>query len=173
MKLIETKTLTVAATSIGFTAIPQIFTDLVLFYSLRDTGTNSVFRVFETALSLNGLTTDFTCRTVFGDGSAAGLFAATRFSGWHPDAAATGNTFGNTWLYIPNYRGSTNKSYSIEQVSENNETVTRMSIVAGLWSNTAAITSLTLTTNGTNLAIGSTASLYGITKGSDEIVTVS
>jgi len=166
MQLIETKTLGTAAASIEFTSIPQTFTDLLLLYNFRDTGTNSVFRVHETAISFNGLTTSFSARALFGDGSATGSFTATRFSGWHPDAAATSNTFGNTSLYIPNYTGSTNKAYSIDQVSENNATITRMSIVAGLWSNTAAITSLTLTTQGVTLAIGSTASLYGILKGS-------
>jgi hypothetical protein len=173
VKLIETKTLAAAAASIEFTSIPQTFTDLVMFYSLRDTGTNSTFRVHETAISFNGLTTNFTARALRGEGSTSATFTATRFAGWHPDAAATANTFGNSSLYIPNYSGATNKSYSIDQVTENNATLAWMSIVAGLWSNTAAITGVTLTTQGVTLAIGSTISLYGITKGSDGIVTVS
>jgi hypothetical protein len=46
-------------------------------------------------------------------------------------------------------------------------------ISAGLWSNTAAITSLTfLPESGTQFEIGTTISLYKITSGSDGIVTV-
>jgi hypothetical protein len=166
MQLIETKTLGTAAASIEFTSIPQGFTDLLLLYSFRDTGTNSSFRVFETSLSFNTLTTGFSVRALFGDGAGAGTFTQTRFAGWHPDAAATASTFGNTSLYIANYSGATNKSYSIDQVTENNATTARASLVAGLWSNTAAITGITFTTNGTTLAVGSTISLYGVLKGS-------
>ena len=46
--------------------------------------------------------------------------------------------------------------------------------MAGLFSNTSPITSITLTSqSGENLVVGSTVSLYKITKGSDGIVTVS
>jgi hypothetical protein len=174
VKLIETKTLAVAAASIEFTSIPQTFTDLVLLYNFRDTRTNSTFRVQSTFLSFNTLTTNFSARTLLGTGSGAGSSNTTaRFAGWHPDAASTSNTFGNGILYIPNYSGSTNKSYSADAVTENNETTAYLAIIAGLWSNTAAITGITMTTDGTTYAIGSTVSLYGITSGSDGIVTVS
>jgi hypothetical protein len=174
MKLIETKTLTVAAASIEFTSIPQTFTDLVLLLSLRDTGTNSTFRVHSTFLSFNTLTTNFSARTLLGTGSGAGQTNTTaRFAGWHPDAGSTSNTFGNISLHIPNYAGATNKSYSVDAVTENNETTAYLAIIAGLWSNTAAITGVTLTTQGVTYAIGSTVSLYGVTAGSDGIVTVS
>jgi hypothetical protein len=173
MTLIQTKTLGSAATTIEFTSIPQTFTDLFLFYSLRDTGTNGSERVHETALSLNTLTSSFSSRVLAGDSTTAFSFSSTpRFSGWHPDAGSTANTFGNSILHLPNYTGSTNKSYSIDQAAEN-EGKTYTSIIAGLWSNTAAITGLTITTLGTNLAIGSTASLYGILKGSSGGVVVS
>ncbi len=168
MTLIETQTLGTATTSITFSSIPQTYTDLQLFYSVRDTGTNGGERSFQTNLSLNGSTTGFTCKVLYaysGTGSQ-GSGSYTRFAGWHPDAATTSNTFGNTSLYLPNYTGSTNKSYSIDQIGENNEANIYRCILAGLWSNTAAITSLTLTTDGTNLAVGSMFSLYGILKGS-------
>jgi len=167
MQLIETKTLTTAAASIEFTFIPNRFTDLLLLYSFRDTRTNSSFRVQSTFLSFNNLTTNFSARTLLGTGTGAGSSNTTaRFAGWHPDAASTSNTFGNGTLYISNYSGSTNKSYSVDAVSENNETTAYQALIAGLWSNTAAITGITMTTDGTNYAVGSTVSLYGITKGS-------
>jgi hypothetical protein len=47
-------------------------------------------------------------------------------------------------MYIPNYAGSSNKSVSIDAVTENNATAAEANLVAGLWSSTAAITSITL-----------------------------
>lgn len=165
MKLIETKTLSSAATSISFTSIPQIYTDLFLTLSLRDTGTNADNKVFNTVLSFNGSTSNFSSRALYGQGTVPGdLTAISNFGGWHPDNGATANVFGNTSVYISNYTSSANKAYSMDNVTENNGTTAFASIMAGLWSNSSAITSFTFTTSGTNLAIGSTASLYGITK---------
>lgn len=165
MKLIQTQVLSSSTASIQLDSIPQTFTDLVLLYSFRDTGTNGTETVFESALSFNGNTANFSARTFFSNGSSVGSGSATRFSGWHPDAGVVSNTFGNTKLYIPNYTAATNKAYSVEMVSENNGTKNYWGIIAGRWDNTAAITSITLTTNGTSLAAGSMVSLYGILKG--------
>jgi len=81
-----------------------------------------------------------------------------------PASGTTASTFGNAEIYLPNYAGNTNKSASIDMVSEQNATSTYMGLVAPLWSNTAAITSITLTGASGNLAQYSTATLYGIKK---------
>jgi hypothetical protein len=169
MKLIESKTLATAAASIEFTSIPQTFTDVMVLASLRNTGAFGLF-----TLSFNGSTTGFTMRGLFGNGSSAGSFTTpANYGGEVVDSTQTSNTFANNSFYIPNYTGATNKSYSIDGVQENNATQSNQVIGAGLWSNTAAITSITLTGNGGTFAIGSIVSLYGITKGSDGIVTTS
>jgi hypothetical protein len=175
MKLIETKTLGTAAASIEFTSIPQTFTDLVLTISARTVQTNSPFAVAFILLDINGGATTISWRNLFGDGSTTGSQSGTDSQvGWLPAGDATANTFGNASLYLPNYTSSTNKSLSNDAVTENNATVARQSINAGLWANTAAITSLLVKASGArDLAIGSTISLYGITKGSDGIVVVS
>jgi hypothetical protein len=80
-----------------------------------------------------------------------------------PGNTATSSTFGNGELYIPNYAGSQNKSSSADVVPEENAVGTYMSLVANLWSNSAAINQITLTADG-NLAQHSTATLYGIKK---------
>jgi hypothetical protein len=162
---IQTVELASAQKSISFNSIPQDFTDLVFYYSLRDTGTNGSYRVHETALSFNGSSSSFSSRGLGTEVPSTFSFPVTNFGGWHPDAASTSNTFGNNVLYIPNYTAATNKSYSIDQVAENNETKTFLSIVAGLWSNTSPITSVTFTCQGTNLAAGSSISLYGVRRG--------
>lgn len=172
-QLIETKTLGTAQAAIEFTSIPVDATDLVAVMSLRATSTNSTYRTYGVLLSLNSSTTGFTARALDGSGSSASSFTETRFMGRMPDNAVTANTFGNIQIYFPNYAGSTNKSYSVDSVTENNETVAYQTILAGLWSNTAAITTATFTAESGNFAIGSTISLYKITKGTDGIVVVS
>jgi hypothetical protein len=168
MTLIETKTLGAAAASIEFTSIPQDGTDLVVLYSLRTSSGGAT----NTLLTLNGSTSGFSNRNLFGDGTSRFSDTTARYIGVVTGSTDTANTFSNGMLTIPNYSGSTNKSFSADDASENNATTAFASIVAGLWSNTAAITSLTITISG-NLAVGSTVSLYKVTKGSDGIVTTS
>ena len=175
MKLIESKTLASTATSITFTSIPQTFTDLVVFYNLRDANANAGNLIFGHYISFNGSTSNFTQRyiSVLTASLGSGTTPA-RFLGWHPDRDGTANTFCNSAIYIPNYAGNTNKSYSVESTSEANSSRLAHTILAGLWSDTSAITSLTLSSDtGGTFAIGSLISLYGITKGSDGIVTTS
>lgn len=160
------------AASIDFTSIPGTYTDLMIVMSARNT--NAVASYYS-VIKFNGSATSFTNRSLGGNGSSAYSFTTPgNFAGEMSGASATSNTFGNGTIYIPNYAGSSNKSFSIDAVSENNGTTAQQDIGAGLWSNTAAITSITLTPDGGyNYAQYSTASLYGITKGSSGGVTVS
>jgi hypothetical protein len=169
MKLIETKTLGTAAASIEFTSIPQTFTDLVVVASARNTTTSEFYRI-----EINGSSANFTSRYLLGNGSLVSTGSESLAP--YADMARstyTANTFSNSQFYIPNYSGSTNKSISIDSVSENNATEAYASISAGLWSQTAAVTSVLFRPNSGNFAIGCIFSLYGITKGSDGIVTTS
>jgi hypothetical protein len=175
MKLIESKTLGTAQAAIEFTSIPQDGTDLLLVTSLRSVdGSNGDYGF----ASFNSSTANFSARYLFGTGSAAFSNAGPGGSGRmiaHSMAANdTANTFANSACYIPNYSGATAKSFSVDAVRESNATGTEMGIVAGLWNNTAAITSITISSFSTaNWAAGCIASLYKITKGSDGIVTTS
>jgi hypothetical protein len=170
MKLIESKTLGTAAASIEFTSIPQTFTDLVVVCSLRgDQNANNGF----TNIGFNSSTSNFSTRFLQGDGSGAASSTGTRGIAYLSNAFYTSNTFDSTTVYIPNYTGSTNKSFSADSVVENNATSGWQFLVAGLWSNTAAITSIQITPNTGNFIAGSIISLYGVLKGSDGIVTTS
>jgi hypothetical protein len=173
MTLIETKTLGADAASIEFTSIPQDGTDLVLYVSLRTNRASAV--ADEGIVDFNGLTTNQTHRTLYGEGSSASSFAESRMYIYGlPSTDATGNTFGNVSIHIPNYSGATNKSSSVDAVTENNATTAIQGLQAFLWSSTAAITSITISPRiGSQLVAGSTISLYKITKGSDGIVTTS
>jgi hypothetical protein len=72
----------------------------------------------------------------------------------------TASSFSSGEIYIPNYAGSTNKSYSIDSVTEQNATGALAELIAGLWSQTAAITQITLSSS--NFQQYSTAYLYGV-----------
>ena len=154
------------AASIEFTSIPGTYTDLVVLFSLRSAG--NVTSSWSARITLNSDTTDgnYSRRNVGGDGSAATSSGASdRFAGHLNNSTATASTFGNGSIYLPNYAGSTNKSYSSDTVAENNATAGFDMLLAGLRSNTAAITTLKLDDfNGNNLAQYSSATLYGILK---------
>jgi hypothetical protein len=167
MTLIETKTLGAAAASIEFTSIPQDGTDLVALLSQRNSGDNvGVVLSFNTGGA-------YTRRRLLGDGSATSSDTPTN-DVLQSASVFTANTFSNSSIYVPNYTGSTSKSYSVDTVTENNATTSYQALYAGLWDGTAAITTLKLTAGGGfNFVAGSTVSLYKVTKGSDGIVTTS
>ena len=163
--LIQTITVTAAggAANIEFTSIPQTYTDLQLVVSGRSTGAVVAANI---NLTFNGSATGYSTRNVWGNGAAVQndsasttfLYGSVAVSG----ASATASVFGNSSFYIPNYAGSTNKSVLMDFVTENNATTAYNVLVAGLWSNTAAITQITMVLNSGNFAQYSSASLYGI-----------
>jgi hypothetical protein len=166
MTLIQTVTLGTAAASIEFTSIPQTFTDLLVLSSCRTVGSfaNADIGIIRPTNNFRHLT---------GNNGAVGSANITSyvFIGATTAALATANTFGNSSCYIPNYTSSNAKVFSTDGVSENNGAPSEARIAASLSTDTSAITSLTIS-SATNLVADSTISLYGITKGSDGIVTV-
>jgi len=147
------------AANIEFTNIPATYTDLKLVYSGRDNRNDTQNGV---NISLNGSTSNFTGRQLQGNGSAAASFNIARFVSYNNGANSTANTFANAEIYFPNYASSNYKSFSSDAVEENNATTAFTFLSAGLWSNTAAITSITLTPDSANFVQYSTATLYGI-----------
>jgi len=149
--------------SIEFTSIPATYTDLLVKLSGRSSRSAATMEEF--VLTFNNNTSSYSERQLRGDGSSV---ISQTFSGasiqqlGQPGAGATANTFGNWEFYIPNYAGSNYKSISLDGVTENNATQAYTNFEAGLWSNTAAITSIKLSA-GSYLAVQySTAYLYGI-----------
>lgn len=173
MALIESKTLATATASIEFTSIPQDGTDLVLFVSARTNATDASDGA-AVRVNPNGSTTSKTERVLRGTGSSTSSSTDTFFNLRANPSNFTANTFGNSSVYIPNYTGNSFKTMSADGVNENNATSAQQEIRAWLWSNTSAITSLTIAAIGSNqMVAGTTISLYKITKGSDGIVTTS
>jgi hypothetical protein len=166
--MVAIQTVTVGAggaSSIDFTSIPQTYTDLVIRVSTRstDSGDNAF------GLRFNGSSTAaYSMRRLWGNGSGAFSGSSTSVNnmegilGVNP-SGSTASTFGNVEIYIPNYTSSNNKSVSIDAVNENNATTAYAELYAGLWSNTSAITQVTLGYMTGNFVQYSTATLYGVT----------
>ena len=169
MRLIESKTLASVSTSVEFTSIPQDGTDLVVLFSSRMSAGGDR----DTFISFNGSTSNFSGRSLYGTGASVVSGTQSRFVCVTSGATTTANTFSSSLVYIANYTGATNKSFSADSVSENNATTAYQFITGQLWSDTSAITSLSISVPSDGFAIGTIASLYKITKGSDGIVTTS
>ena len=160
------------AASITFSAIPDTFTDLLLKVSIRGNRTGS--NADRLLIKFNGLDTSFTSRRLLGTGSSVASDTTTNVAGQSTEPNSTANTFASNDIYIPNYASASFKSFSVDSVTENNGTEAYQLILAGLWSNTAAVNSITFVGNGGQTFLQySSASLYGIKSGTDGIVTVS
>lgn len=154
------------ASSISFTSIPSTYTDLKVVLSARSsTSTN---RFGSLGLRFNSATTNYSDKDIYGNGATAAsqsnVYTASGYLylGEVPSSTATASTFGNVEVYIPNYTGATYKSISVDSVQEDNQTTAYATLVAGLWSSTAAITQIDLYAITYNFLQYSTAYLYGI-----------
>jgi len=155
------------SSNIEFTSIPQTYTDLNVLVSGRTTTNGDTYG--ETDVSFNGAPsgTSFSWRQTLGSGGSAssqnGGSDSAIYIQWPTGSGATASAFGSSSIYIPRYTGSDYKSVSIDSVTANNASQSLQIMTAGLWSNTAAITSIRLTiVYGTAFAEYSTATLYGI-----------
>ena len=159
---IASNTVSSSVSSVTFSSIPATYTDLVVEVSARsDSGAAFAGLV----IAPNGLSTNYTL-TWLGDANGGTVsYTQAAFGTNHlfylPGAGATASTFGNGEIYIPNYTSSNYKSFSANGANENNASTIYQGMSAGLWSSTAAITSLTFTTGG-NFVQYSTFTLYGI-----------
>jgi hypothetical protein len=155
------------AANIEFTSIPATYTDLVILTSLRTDRASAVRDVAK--IQFNGNTgTNYSERELYAEpnnvpASASATGQTSARCGYPAASTATANSFSNDLIYIPNYGGSNNKSFSVDSVMETNATTNGMVMIAGLWSQTAAITSIKIfPLVGPNFVQYSTAYLYGI-----------
>jgi hypothetical protein len=152
------------ASSVTFNNIPQTgYTDLVLKHSNRLSGNANNY-----AIQFNGSSASaYSDKVLIGNGSTAssgsdatngvGIYGLTNENSY------TANTFTSGEIYIPNYTSSNYKSTSSDDVQESNAAGVFSYLSAGLWSNTSAITSITITpTSSNSFAQYSTFYLYGV-----------
>jgi hypothetical protein len=153
------------ASTVVFSSIPQTYTDLLLLASGRST--YSSVGVPSLYISTN-ITGTYTELVALGNGSSA-----TSSSGTGTNQSSgririnkstdTASVFSNTGVYFTNYTSTINKTYSSDSVRENNATDGYQEITAGIIPSTSAITSITLSTDGSFVQYSSFY-LYGITK---------
>lgn len=118
-------------------------------------------------VKFNGTSANYSGTVLNGDGASAtswnwisstlGIAAENINSG-----GSTTNSFTSYELYVPNYLVSQNKPTSGITAFEQNSTTAYLTAVAGLWSNTAAITSIAFSLTSGDFASGSSFYLYGI-----------
>lgn len=153
------------ASTIILDNIPQTYTDLSLFLSLKsERGTQYDYP----ELRFNDSTTSYSIRNLGANGASANSDTNTLID-WVVMGSGSGTTtalvFSNDFLYIPNYTSSNNKSVSLDTTAEVNATNNYMRLSAGLWSQSAAITKITIRNQFVlDWEQFSTATLYGIKK---------
>lgn len=147
------------ASSISFSSISSAYNDLNILISGRTTESITYGYI---SISFNGAGTLSYKRVL---GYATGVNSSTGSLFVSNNTPGTG-IFGSTSIYIPNYSGSSQKSFSMETVMEANSTTSESALDAmlvGLWSDSAAITTITLTPLSSQTFLQySTATLYGI-----------
>jgi hypothetical protein len=143
------------AATIGFTAIPQNYSDLLIKFSGRN-----VNNAFTFSVQINGTTVTNTKR-LYATGS--GSYASDTYNGNYTDySSALASTFGNADLYFFSYSGSTHKRFLVDAVSEDAYTSAYMNFSSNVLASTTAVTSITLVPESGNFAEYSSATIYGI-----------
>ena len=162
--LISSNVLASSAASVTFSAIPATYTDLVLRVSARSDGATTSGAL---QIQPNSQTSGFSSTNIWGVDSAASSERKTAetqyvFRRSIPGTSMTSNTFGSAEVYIPNYAASNAKVLGAYLVTETNAALdAAINAFANLNTNTAAITSLTITC-GYNFVSGSSFYLYGV-----------
>jgi len=158
--LIEAKTLGSAVAIVTFSSIPSTYADLLMKISTRGSVSGASLGYYYD-VTFNGTSANRSGKYLEGTGSVANGSTYTLW-GVNSPSDFTADTFSNGELYIPNYSSAAYKSAQLDSVNENNATASRAVFSVGLWSDTAAINSITLTMGGGNFVTNSTFYLYGI-----------
>lgn len=166
--LISSQTLSTTAASVTFSSIPSTYTDLVLRISARGDSSGQSSETINLTINSN-TATNYSQTRIYNSGGTA---TSSRDTNLQPlpivrPMTATGSTtatFGNAEIYIPSYTVSQNKPIGILATAEtNNSSVITNVVEAGLWRNTATISTLLLApATSSNFVSGSSFYLYGI-----------
>lgn len=146
-------TLEAAAASVTFSSIPQTYTDLVIVSQMKlTTNTRAVIMRFN-----NDSGSNYSLTRVYGNGSTATSDRFTIQDGIDSAFVSTSNW--NIMRHnIQNYSNSTTYKTTLGRWDDS---AAYTVLQCGLWRNTNAITSMSLTVTDTFVA-GSTFNLYGI-----------
>ena len=151
---IYTTTLSSSASSITFSSVPQTYTDIIVSTVLTSTGGNQIV-----GARFNSDTGSNYSRTgLRGVGSAAETFTFGNESYLYSIAFAYPYV-SNSLIHIMNYSNTTTYKTIL---SRHNAAQNVTEVTTGLWRNTNAISTISLTISGNDFASGSTFTFYGI-----------
>jgi hypothetical protein len=152
--------------AIDFTSIANTYTDLSLRFSIRNSRSSQGPGYLR--LKFNDSTSSYSSKFLFTNTDDGGVSVSSRTDNYASFAIntdfATSNTFCNGEIYITQYASSSNKAVSIDAVSETNSSYNAAvrNFTALLWSDSSAITKITLDADGISFLQYSTAYLYGV-----------
>lgn len=163
--LINSNVLTSSAASVTFSSIPATYTDLVLRMSIRLATGNYCSLRFNSASS-----NTYSRIGIASSGASIGTISNSNINYLRiidvDNSTNTSNTFSSEEIYLPNYVVSQNHPISIFGATEDNSTAgNTLGIIASLWSNTSAISSIEIAdhiASSATIASGSSFYLYGI-----------
>jgi hypothetical protein len=166
---IASVTVSSAVSSITFSSIPSTYTHLQIRWIARDSGTADEFRAIK--LQFNSDTgANYSQHILFANGSSATGYSAVSansagtdgVAGIMPDAQKTASAFAAGVWDILDYANTSKYKTTRLLVGCDLNGSGRMSLSSGLWMNTNAITSITITDNNNNFVTGTQFALYGI-----------
>ena len=149
---IATQTLGSAAASVTFSSIPQTYTDLILIVN----GTNSVDANLNTTFN-SDTSTNYSRTFIYGSGSSAISGREANSNAMILTYLTTSQT--NSIYHIMNYSNTTTNKTVLSRTNASTVAVTE---IVCLWRNTAAVSTITLTSGSGSIQAGSTFTLYGI-----------
>jgi GTP cyclohydrolase III len=148
---ISTQTLGSNTATVTFSSIPQTYTDLVLVVSGKTTIDGNTKIIFNSDSS-----SIYSSTNLFADGST--VTSSRTLNGTTLFLGGISTVQGTNIIQIFNYSNTTTFKSVIART--NSDTFVQLRV--GLSRSTTAITSITLTTDGTNFLTGTTFTLYGI-----------
>lgn len=154
MELVQTIDITAITSSVTFSNIPQDGTDLILLTSARTTS-NSLRGI---RLQFNGDNASNYENTGF---NYSYTLNVTPYNGIYAAFSMPNGTNGYAPAKIVIYK-YTDSSYKV--VKADGKAHANMYVGTGQWNSTAAITSMTVGLSGDSFEVGSTLSLYKMTK---------
>lgn len=165
--LISSNTLSSSAASVTFSSIPATYTDLVLRWSARG---DALANTVNPYIQFNGVSSNVYSRTLIYGAGSAGTGSGRNsnidriYVNTIPAGLATSNTFGNSEFYLPSYLASQNKPMGIFTATEYNSATVddNIYVIAGLYSQTTAVSSVLIAPFSGNFVSGSSFYLYGI-----------
>ena len=153
---IQTTTLGSSTNSYTFSSIPGTYTDLIVVQSGTTTDGTGI------RLRFNGDTgSNYSNTILFGTGSTQGSAKESSITSIRMTYESSGQTT-DIGIRIANIQNYSNATTYKTAITRGNRASGGVDLIAGVWRNTAAITSVTVFGSDFNLAAGTTITLYGI-----------